>query len=125
MGKLSIGQHGIQVETHEKTNVMSPFHTMGFIVFPLCVLLILISPEMWVKILGAIGFILFLGVWVVVYVSHSIKRPDLLQSEHYRIEKHKIESGMIENRKETLSNNILTTNTSLLIEKSKEADTND
>ena len=82
---MSIGQHGIQVETHEKTNVMSSFHTMAFIVLPLCTLLILAGKEVWVKYLGASGFIILLLIWAIIYTTHSVKKPDLLQSESYRI----------------------------------------
>ena len=96
MSKLSIGQHGIQVETHEKTNVMSPYHTMAFLVISASIALILFGNEHWIKILGALIFVIFIVVWIVIYICHSIKKPDLLQSESYRIEIHKIEAGMIE-----------------------------
>ena len=125
MSKLSIDQHGIQVETHEKTNVMSPFHTMAVFVVTGTVCLMIFCSEYWGKIIGAVVLTVFVFVWLIVYCCHSIKRPELLQSESYRIEMHKIESGMIENNKDNVSNNILTTNTSLLIEQSKEADIND
>lgn len=125
MGKLSIGQHGITVETHEKTNVMSPYHTMAIILLPLSSLLILAGSEDWIKILGASSFILLLLVWIVIYCTHSIKKPELLQSESYRLEQHKIEAGMLENTKENNIEGQLMTNTSLLINESKEADIND
>lgn len=105
MKKLSIGQHGIQVESHEKTNVMSPYHTMTIIVLPLTTLLILLGHESWIKILGASGFILIILVWIIIYISHSIKNPELLQSESYRIEQHKIEAGMLENRQGNIRDN--------------------
>lgn len=124
MGKLSIGQHGIQVETHEKTNVMSPYHTMSFIVIGASIALILLGSEDWIKFLGAFIFIIFILVWIIIYICHSIKKPELLQSENYRIERHKIEAGMLENTKEHNFDGQLTTNTSLLITESKEADVN-
>lgn len=105
MNKLSIGQHGIQAESHEKTNVMSPYHTMTIIVLPLTTLLILLGTENWIKILGASGFILIILVWIIIYISHSIKNPELLQSESYRIEQHKIEAGMLENRQGNIRDN--------------------
>lgn len=98
MSKLSIGQHGIQVETHEKTNVMSPYQAMAFIVTAASIALILFGSEHWIKILGALVFVIFIVVWIVIYICHSIKKPDLLQSESYRIEIHKIEAGMLESR---------------------------
>lgn len=98
MSKLSISQQGIQVETHEKTNVMSPYHTMAFIVIGGSVSLMLFGPQDWIKGLGAITFLLFITVWIVIYCTHSIKKPELLQSETYRLELHKIETGMIENK---------------------------
>lgn len=116
MSKLSIGQHGIQVETHEKTNVMSSFHTMAFVVLPLCTLLILVGHDNWAKWLGAIGFISLLLIWIVIYTTHSIKKPDLLQSESYRIERHKIEAGMIENKTENLQRFEIETNKTNLLE---------
>ena len=100
MGKLSIGQHGIQVETHEKTNVMTPYHTMAFIVIGASIALILFGNEHWIKILGALILTVFVVVWLIIYICHSIKKPDLLQSESYRIEVHRIEAGMIENKTE-------------------------
>lgn len=124
MGKLSIGQHGIQVETHEKTNVMSPYHTMAFIVIGASIALILFGNEHWIKILGALVFVIFIVVWNIIYICHSIKKPDLLQSENYRIEIHKIEAGMLENTKENKIEGQLTTNASLVIEESREADIN-
>lgn len=96
MNKFSIGQHGITVETHEKTNVMSPYHTMAIILLPLSSLLILAGSEDWIKSLGALVFVIFIVVWIVIYICHSIKKPELLQSESYRLERHKIEAGMIE-----------------------------
>lgn len=96
MSKLSISQQGIQVETHEKTNVMSPYHTMAFIVIGGSVSLMLFGPQDWIKGLGAITFLLFITVWIVIYCTHSIKKPELLQSETYRLELHKIEAGMLE-----------------------------
>lgn len=98
MSKLSIDQHGIQVETHEKTNVMSPFHTMAVFVVTGTVCLMIFCSEYWGKIIGAVVLTVFVFVWLIVYCCHSIKRPELLQSESYRIEMHKIESGMIENK---------------------------
>lgn len=124
MGKLSIGQHGIQVETHEKTNVMSPYHTMAFIVIGASIALILFGNEHWIKILGALVFVIFIVVWNIIYICHTIKKPDLLQSENYRIEIHKIEAGMLENTKENKIEGQLTTNASLVIEESREADIN-
>lgn len=125
MSKLSIGQHGIQVETHEKTNVMSPYHTMAFIVTAASIALILFGSEHWIKVLGALVFVIFIVVWIVIYICHSIKKPDLLQSESYKIEIHKIEAGMLENTKENNIEGQLMANTSLLINESKEADIND
>ncbi len=98
MSKLSIGQHGIQVETHEKANVMSPFHTMAVFVVTGTVCLMIFCSEYWGKIIGAVVLTVFVFVWLIVYCCHSIKRPELLQSENYRIEMHKIEAGMIENK---------------------------
>ena len=95
---MSIDQHGIQVETHEKTNVMSPFHTMAVFVVTGTVCLMIFCSEYWGKIIGAVVLTVFVFVWLIVYCCHSIKRPELLQSESYRIEMHKIESGMIENK---------------------------
>lgn len=103
MSKLSISQQGIQIETHEKTNVMSPYHTMAFIVIGGSVALMLLSEDFWLKILGAIIFVLFILVWITIYTTHSIKKPELLQSEVYRLEVQKIESGMIENRQGNIS----------------------
>lgn len=96
MNKFSIGQHGITVETHEKTNVMSPYHTMAIIVIVASIALILFGSEHWINILGALIFVIFIVVWIVIYICHSIKKPELLQSESYRLEQHKIEAGMIE-----------------------------
>ncbi len=98
MSKLSIGKHGIQIETHEKSNVMSPFNTMAFIVIPASIILMLISSENWIKILGAFIFIIIILVWIVIYSIHSAKKPELLQSETYRLEIQKIEAGMIDTK---------------------------
>lgn len=98
MSKLSIGKHGIQIETHEKSNVMSPFNTMAFIVIPTAIVLILVGSENWIKILGTFIFIIFVLVWIIIYSVHSFKRPELLQSETYRLEIQKIEAGMIDTK---------------------------
>lgn len=116
MSKLSISQQGIQIETHEKTNVMSPYHTMAFIVIGGSVALMLLSEDFWLKILGAIIFALFILVWIAIYTTHSIKKPELLQSEIYRLEVQKIESGMIENKSGTAIPEIVTTNVTPLLE---------
>lgn len=104
MSKLSISQQGIQIETHEKTNVMSPYHTMAFIVIGASVALILLGTETWIKFLGGGIFILYIVTWLVIYCTHSIKKPELLQSETYRLERQKIETGMIEDKTRIPSN---------------------
>lgn len=127
MSKLSIGQHGIQVETHEKTNVMSPYHTMAFIVMGSSIALILFGNEHWIKILGALILITFIVVWLIIYICHSIKKPDLLQSESYRIEVHRIEAGMIENKTEytpKLETETVQTNLIEIIPDNQEGDSN-
>lgn len=127
MSKLSIGQHGIQVETHEKTNVMSPYHTMAFIVIGSSIALILFGNEHWIKILGALILITFIVVWLIIYICHSIKKPDLLQSESYRIEVHRIEAGMIENKTEytpKLETETVQTNLIEIIPDNQEGDSN-
>ena len=127
MGKLSIGQHGIQVETHEKTNVMSPYHTMAFIVMGSSIALILFGNEHWIKILGALILITFIVVWLIIYICHSIKKPDLLQSESYRIEVHRIEAGMIENKTEytpKLETETVQTNLIEIVPDNQEGDSN-
>lgn len=98
MSKLSISQQGIQIETHEKSNVMSPCHTMAYVVLPAAVLLLLMGTEFWIKLLGALVFLIFVLSWIVIYICHNIKKPELLQSEVFRLERQKIESGMIENK---------------------------
>ncbi|DAB09762.1 TPA: hypothetical protein CPT95_03515 [Candidatus Gastranaerophilales bacterium HUM_15] len=98
MSKLSIGQHGIQVETHEKTNVMTPFNNVFLIVGVLALVLILYSQEIGIKYFG-IGLILLYSVlWGIIYTCHSIKSPELLQSEVFRLEIHKMEMGMLEDK---------------------------
>ena len=127
MSKLSIGQHGIQVETHEKTNVMSPYHTMAFIVMGSSIALILFGNEHWIKILGALILITFIVVWLFIYICHSIKKPDLLQSESYRIEVHRIEAGMIENKTEytpKLETETVQTNLIEIVPDNQEGDSN-
>lgn len=127
MSKLSIGQHGIQVETHEKTNVMSPYHTMAFIVMGSSIALILFGNEHWIKILGALILITFIVVWLIIYICHSIKKPDLLQSESYRIEVHRIEAGMIENKTEytpKLETETVQTNLIEIVPDNQEGDSN-
>lgn len=127
MSKLSIGQHGIQVETHEKTNVMSPYHTMAFIVIGSSIALILFGNEHWIKILGALILITFIVVWLIIYICHSIKKPDLLQSESYRIEVHRIEAGMIENKTEytpKLETETVQTNLIEIVPDNQEGDSN-
>lgn len=118
MSKLSISQQGIQIETHEKTNVMSPYHTMAFIVIGASVALILLGTETWIKFLGGGIFILYIVTWLVIYCTHSIKKPELLQSETYRLERQKIETGMIEDKTRIPSNSqeIMNSNIPVLIE---------
>lgn len=102
MSKLSIGQQGIQIETHEKANVMSACTTMGFVICAIAGALILFGSEQWIQIVGAVILIAYIIVWLVVYTTHSIKSPHLLQSEKYRLEKQKIEAGMYENKENSL-----------------------
>lgn len=118
MSKLSISQQGIQIETHEKTNVMSPYHTMAFIVIGASIVLLLLGTETWIKYLGGGIFILYIVTWLVIYCTHSIKKPELLQSETYRLERQKIETGMIEDKTRipTSSQEIINSNISVLIE---------
>lgn len=118
MSKLSISQQGIQIETHEKTNVMSPYHTMAFIVIGASVALLLFGTETWIKYLGGGIFVLYIVTWLIIYCTHSIKKPELLQSETYRLERQKIETGMIEDKTRipTSSQEIMNSNISVLIE---------
>lgn len=95
---------------------MSPFHTMAFIVVAGTVSLILFSHDLWGKILGAIVFSVFILVWLIVYCSHSIKKPELLQSETYRLEMHKIEAGMIEDKSRNVQKSEIETIKTNLIE---------
>ena len=64
---MSIGQHGIQVETHEKTNVMTPFNNVFLIVGVLALVLILYSQEIGIKYFG-IGLILFIFSFMGDYI---------------------------------------------------------
>lgn len=128
MSKLSISQQGIQIETHEKTNVMTPYHTMAIIVMGGTVALMLFSVDCWLKILGAIIFVLFILVWIAIYTTHSIKKPELLQSEVYRLEMQKIESGMIESKRGINSDILIETEKSNIlkpINDNNEEDSND
>ena len=98
MSKLSIGQHGIQVETHEKTNVMTPFNNVFLVVGVICIILILFSPEVKIRYIGCSLILLYSILWVVIYTCHSIKAPELLQSEIFRLEVQKMEMGMLEDK---------------------------
>lgn len=95
MNKLSIGKHGIVVETHEKANVMSPFNQILWLLIPCFIILSFNSDHKTLIIYVICGFAL---LWGIIYTIHSFKNPELLQSEKYRLEQHRIEAGMIENK---------------------------
>lgn len=95
---MSLGHHGIEVETQEKTNVMSPFNNIILIIGVVTIVLLLTVSNIWIKVLSFTLFGLFTITWLIVYCCHSIKAPELLQSEKYRLEKQKREAGIIENK---------------------------
>ncbi len=123
MGKFSVGQHGIEIETQEKSNVMTSASNMGFLICIISLILILLSPEKWIKLFGIVLIVFFVVIWLIIYITHSIKKPELLQSEKYRIERHKIEAGMLTNKDEHINTpEILTTNINPLIETNNSED---
>lgn len=79
MSRLNIGHQGLEVETHEKDNVMSSGVQIAFVVSTISVILILFSKILWVNILGASAFTLSILVVFSVYITHNIKSPELLQ----------------------------------------------
>ena len=95
---MSIGQHGLEVETHEKDNVMTSGIHMSYIFVTSSILLMVVPSIFWIKLLGAFGFIINLAVILAVYISHNIKNSELLQSEKFRIEKMYAEAQMVENK---------------------------
>lgn len=127
MSKLSIDQHGIQVETHEIANVMSSLTSIAFIVLGGAIALLLLGVDLWIKIFGALVFLIFTIIWLIIYTCHSVKKPELLQSEKYRLEMHKIESGMIEDKNRKIDNLIEQQTTNILppYNDNDEADKND
>lgn len=115
---MNLSQHGIQIETHEKTNVMSPYHGMSYIIIGAAVALLLFGAETWIKLLGGGIFVLYIVTWLIVYCTHSVKNPELLQSETYRLERQRIETGIYEDKNRILQKQeeILNSNISVLIE---------
>ena len=103
MSKFSIGQHGIEIETKEKTNVMTSAISIFYIVSGVGVICLIFGLS-WVKYFGAAIISFCLIVYFIIFISHSIKNPELLQSERYRLERHRIEAGMIEDKKNKISN---------------------
>ena len=111
MSKLSIQHLGLDAEIHEKTNVMTPFNSMIYVVLPLFFICIIFVNLWWIKVFSAFMVLVVVIIWVSIYIAHSIKNPELLQSETYRIEQHKIEAGMLMDKDEnTAQPEILTTN---------------
>ena len=99
---MSLNHNGIEVETHEKHNVMTSGIHMSYVFVTSSILLMVLPSTFWIKLLGAAGFIINLAVILVVYISHNIKNPELLQSEKFRIEKMYAEAQMVENKQNDL-----------------------
>ena len=97
MSKISLKKLGINAEIFEKANVMTPFNMMLFIAI-LLFLGLIYTKILWIKVFCSIIFFVIIATWIVIYVTHSIKNPELLQSESYRIEQHRIEAGMLEEK---------------------------
>ena len=123
MSKLSLHHLGLNAEIHEKTNVMTPFNCIVFSALPLAFISLISVNLIWVKIFSCFMIFIVVVSWVIVYLVHSVKNPELLQSETYRIEQHKIEAGMITNKDELLHiPEKLTTNITPLIETNNSED---
>lgn len=95
---MSIGQNGLEIETHEKHNVMTSGMFTSYIFIICSSLLLVIAKILWVQIIGAIGFLLTLLCFFFVFIFHSFKNPELLQSEKYRLEKMQTEAMLFENK---------------------------
>ena len=90
MSKLSIHHLGLNAEVHERTNVMTPFNCIIYVVLPLSFICLILVNILWIKIFSSLLILVIVISWVIIYISHSIKNPELLQSETYRIEQHKV-----------------------------------
>ena len=76
MSKLSIGKHGINVDIQEKSNVMSPFNHLLYVVIP-CLVFMSLNKEC--RSFSLICFSLLFLFWIAIYTFHSFTNPKLLQ----------------------------------------------
>ena len=107
MDSLKVSKHGIHAQTHEKQNVMTPFNKVIFVIAPLLIACLYFHPDLLVKVFCEILLTVIIGTWIAIYVSHSVKNPELLQSEEFRVIKQQIEAGMITNKNEIIEQLIL------------------
>jgi hypothetical protein len=81
MPKLKINKEGLEMETAEQKNVLTPYLYGFWFITPLTGLFILAGYS----VIASMVFGIYLFGLIGFYLYHSIKNPDKLQSETYSI----------------------------------------
>jgi hypothetical protein len=100
MINFSLNHRGIRTEVREQKNVMTTFYQMSW---PLTIIVgLLLWKGQYIAIHYFFG--LYLVCFIICYMFLVVKKPELLQSEKYRIEEKIVNSQIQQQSKDNLIN---------------------